>query len=74
MDAVLEVVGIQTREHAELGAADSLRQWTAVQRCKPCESPAITCDSPLTDSALGDEVEEAIEATEYIDASEYSIH
>ena len=74
MDAVLEVIGVGTREHAEPGSVDSLRQWSAVQRQQPCsEYPATslsTCTSPLADSALGDEIEEAVEATEYVDISQ----
>ena len=76
MDVVLEVVGVRTRDHAELGTMDSLRQWTAVQRFEHSESPAIstvTSSSQLADSALGDEVDEAVEAFEYMDMSEDSV-
>jgi len=76
MDVVLEVVGVRTRDHAELGTMDSLRQWTAVQRSEHSESPAIstvTSSSQLADSALGDEVDEAVEAFEYMDMSEDSV-
>jgi len=74
MDAVLEMIGIRTREHAELGAVDSLRQWSAVQQYKPSATSSVACSSPMTDSALGDEVEEAIEATEYINVAEDDVH
>jgi len=73
MDAVLEVIGIRTRQHAELGAEDSLQQWSALQRCKPTESPDMST-ATLADSAIGDEVEEGLEATEFIDISEDSVH
>jgi len=74
MDAVLEVIGVRTREHAEIGAVDSLRQWSAVQRCTP-SGPSGASSVTMTDSALGDEIdEEAIEATEYIVVSEDSDH
>lgn len=75
MDAVLEVVGVRTREHAELGTVDSLRQWTE-HRCEHSESPAmsaVTSSSQLADSAFGDEVDEAVEAIEYTDVSEDSV-
>jgi len=73
MDAVLEVIGIRTRQHAEVGAVDSLRQWSAVQRCTS-SGPTAASSVTLTDSALGDDVDEVIEATEYIIVSPVSDH
>jgi len=74
MDAVLEVIGIRTRKHAELGAADSLQQWTAFQHCdhigEAAHSTSATLVSPLTDSAFGDEVDVAVEAIDYVETSE----
>jgi len=74
MDAMLEVIGIRTREHVEVGAVDSLRQWSAIQRCNVIDTAAqstlATPVSPMTDSALGDEVDEAVEAIDYIERSD----
>jgi len=74
MDAVLEVIGIRTRKHVELGAADSLQQWTAFQHCdhvgEAAHSASATPVSPLTDSAFGDEVDVAVEAIDYVETSE----
>jgi len=69
IDAVLEVIGVRTRERAEPGAVDSLRQWSAVQRCD-----VSTSVSPAVDSALGDDVDEAVEAIEYVDIPPDSSH
>jgi len=81
MDAVLEVVGLRTRHHAEPGAVDSLRQWSAIHsatssitRTREYTEPGVVVTSPVSDSALGDEVEEAVEATEYSDVSEDQAH
>jgi len=83
MDSVLEVVGIRTRHHAEPGAVDSLRQWSAVHSAASAvtrtrdyteQGAVVTCVSPTSDSALGDEVEEAVEATECSDMSEDQAH
>jgi len=75
MDDVLQVIGVKTVEHAEPGAADSLRQWSSVKRSNLTESTtSVTAISPMTDSALGDEVEEGVEAFECIEISEDSVH
>ena len=74
MDAVLEVIGIRTKKHAELGSVDSLRQWSAVQRSNVMDTASqatlVTPLSPMTDSALGDEVDEAVEAIDYVETSD----
>jgi len=70
MDAVLKVVGIRTSEHIKLGAVDSLRRKSS----EASATSTVTCSTPLTDSALSDEVEEAFEAIEYVDTSEDCVH
>jgi len=67
MDSVLEVIGVRTRQHVELGAEDSLRQWSAIHRSQPTESQATSVSASVADSALGDELEEGVEATEFAD-------
>jgi len=76
MDAVLEVLGVRTREHVTPGGMDSLQQWTAVQQSSladtaaaAAQSTSATVVSPSTDSALGDDVEEGIEATDYVEST-----
>jgi len=74
MDTVLEVLGIRTREHAAVGAVDSLQQWAAVQQSHltdaTVQSASAAIVSPMTDSAFGDEIEEGVEATDYIETSD----
>jgi len=77
MDTILEVLGIRTREHVKLGAVDSLQQWSSIHRCNPspaAESPSATPVSPVTDSAFGDEVDEAVQATDYVETSTDGVH
>jgi len=77
MNAILEVVGIATWEPAELDEMDLPEQCSAVEQCPPGECATVsnvTCNSPMSDSAFGDEVEEAVEATEFMNLSDYSVH
>lgn len=69
MDALLEVLEIRTREHPELGEDDLLKQWSVVEDSDlvddAAQSTLATDISQVTNSAISDDVDEAVEATDY---------
>jgi len=70
MDAVLEVLEIRTRKHTEPDDVDLLKQWSVVENSDLTDDAAssvlATQNSSVTDSAVGGEVEEAVEAADYL--------